>query len=237
METIIRLLTPATCLACQNSGQELCDGCSVDKLMATNPICYSCKARSNDCRTCDKCRVSSVKPTYLWSVCRFEGFAKKLVYKMKFDSNRQIARRLAELIDDTVPYGEFDCVTYVPTAPKRRRERGFDHAKLIARTFAKKRRLPFFKALARIDNTRQLGASKNARKIQAEKAYRYIGKRNREQVTRNKRERRPRKTSGPSVKILIVDDVLSTGATMEACTKLLRQNGFKQVSGAVFARR
>ena len=231
MELITRLLTPAVCLLCQNIGKELCDACSLDRLIATNPICYSCKARSDDCRTCTKCRSRSVKPKYLWSVCRFEGIAKKLVYKMKFDSNRQIARILAELLDDMVPYGVFDCVTYVPTAPKRRRPRGYDHAKLMARTLAKNRRVPVIKTLARIDNTRQLGATKNARRLQAERAYRYIGER---KTSLPAHWRGARISRG---KVLLIDDVLSTGATMEACTRLLRQNGFKEVSGAVFARR
>jgi len=150
-------------------------------------------------------------------VTKYDGEAKRVVYKMKFDSNRDIARYIARKLDETLPLIDFDVVTYCPTSPKRVRQRSYDHAKLIAKEFAGLRGLKWQKLLKKVDSSRQLGKSRVNRRKQAQKAYKYVGPKYRYKY------------------LLIIDDVISTGATIEACTSMLRKNCATNVYAACFA--
>jgi competence protein ComFC len=141
-----------------------------------------------------------------------------MVYQMKFDSSRAMARLIAGKLYDTVPFVDFEVVTYLPSASSRVRNRGYDHAGLIAKTFARRRGLFFERLLVRHGQARQLGASRAERKRQAEATY--FAKRNLNYEN-----------------VLLIDDVISSGASLEAATKVLRRAGVKNVYAAVFARR
>jgi predicted amidophosphoribosyltransferase len=137
---------------------------------------------------------------------------------MKFDSHRAMARLIADKLYDTVPFVEFDMVTYLPTASSRIRKRGYDHSRLIAKTLAMRRGLQFGKLLVRHGQARQLGSTKIVRRQQAEASY----------------------LAKPNLNfshVLVIDDVISSGASLEAATQQLRRAGVKNVYAAVFARR
>lgn len=219
LEPIIKLLTVEECGICAEQNFLICDGCWREFFFPTHPVCYSCSARADDYSTCKSCRRKSVKPRHVWSSVRYDGEAKRLIYRMKFDSNRDIARLIAAKLTEVAPLISFDLVTYVPSSPKRIRQRGYDHAKLIASEFAKLRNLKFAKTLKRVGNSRQVGKSRAERHIQAENSYELI-----KQIPKPDH-------------VLLMDDVVSTGATIEACTKLLRRAGIKKVDAACFAKR
>jgi predicted amidophosphoribosyltransferase len=105
----------------------------------------------------------------------------------------------------------------VPTASKRVRQRGFDHAELLAKKFALLRGLPFRNLLKRVSQSRQFGADRITRKQQIKGVFKY-----------NYR------LSGEIV--LLIDDVVSTGATIEESAKFLKEAGAKRIHVAVFAR-
>jgi ComF family protein len=109
-------------------------------------------------------------------------------------------------------------ITYVPTANARVRERGYDQAALIARELSRQVGSPCVPLLARVGGQRQLGQGRAARKKQMEGAFRVL----KPALLQNKH-------------VLLVDDVLTTGATCEAAARVLRQAGAKRVSAAVFA--
>jgi predicted amidophosphoribosyltransferase len=97
--------------------------------------------------------------------------------------------------------------------------RGYDQAVLIAQSVAERSSLPYATALARKSDGRQVGANKYDRSIQARSAFRPT----KQYFIQNK-------------DILIIDDVVTTGATMEAAAAVLKQAGARSVSGAAFAR-
>jgi len=121
-----------------------------------------------------------------------------------------MAQKFTELPPGTV-------VTYAPTAAKRVRVRGYDQSKLIARQLAKELGLPFRPLLMRTGNTRQLGANKQQRKKQVEDVFSV------------------RPTVAPHACVILVDDVITTGATMEASAATLKRAGAERVIGAAFA--
>jgi len=218
IEQIINVLTPTECYLCAAAGDAICFSCYESQLEQTVPCCYSCRARSDTFRTCPRCRATNICPKNLWAAVQFDGETKRLIYKMKFDSNRQIARLIANKLCDIVPHLHFDVITYLPTASSRVRKRGFDHSKLIAKTFAKQRGYKFATLLSRQGQARQLGASKAERKRQAVASY----------------FAKPNINHG---NVLVIDDVISSGASLEAATTVLRHSGVKNVYAAVFARR
>ncbi len=114
-----------------------------------------------------------------------------------------------------------DClVVPVPTATGRRRERGFDHAALLARYIARQLKLEFVSALARLGQSRQVGAGRSQRLKQSELNYR---------------------VARPSLiaerHILLVDDVITTGATIQAATRTLKQARAKSVNALAFVKK
>lgn len=143
----------------------------------------------------------------------------KLIYMLKFGRTYAVAQRIAEILDDICPQLPNNTViTYVPSSPNRIRARGYDHTRLIANSFARLRNLKCQSLLIKTNSSRQVGADKKTRFIQANKSYTISGK----------------KTAKMN-KIVVIDDIATTGATLGACTSLLKKAGFKDVDCLVFA--
>jgi ComF family protein len=109
-------------------------------------------------------------------------------------------------------------ISYVPTANTRVRSRGYDQAELIARELSQNKPLPFMRTLLRVGDGRQVGQNRQVRKNQMAQAFTVT---NLEQIK--------------DKHILLVDDVLTTGATCEAAAKVLLDAGARRVSAVVFA--
>ncbi|MBA3757244.1 ComF family protein [Candidatus Saccharibacteria bacterium] len=110
-------------------------------------------------------------------------------------------------------------VVPIPTATSRMRQRSFGHAELLAGHLSKILKIESCCALGRLGQQRQVGSRREARRAQAGGSY-YL--------------RRPNLVKGRSV--LLIDDVVTTGATLAAATQMLRQSGAKHVDALVFAK-
>lgn len=110
-------------------------------------------------------------------------------------------------------------VVPVPTATERVRQRGFDHARLLAKKVAEQLNLELAMPLRRYGQANQIGARRAQRLRQQEGVYQIND---------------ARKVAGRNV--LIIDDVVTTGATLRAVTKVLRRAGAKHVDALVFAK-
>jgi ComF family protein len=220
MRLIIRLLNlvaPDDCTGCQAEGSILCPECAerIDCLPAT---CYVCGKLSRNFRPCLNC-INKWRPQHVWFYGAYKDLPAELVKALKFDQKRSAAKAMAKLLDQALPYfAEPPLVTFVPTASSRRRERGFDQAQLIGKELAKLRGWPITALLHRQAKVRQLGAGRATRRAQLKKAFRPINA----SLIKN-------------THILLVDDVVTTGATIEACTKTLLKAGASAVDCAVFA--
>ena len=137
---------------------------------------------------------------------------------MKFTPDRQLAEELGRLLAVSLPPLAIDFITYIPTDTSRVRQRGFDHAKLIAQAIAVDRGVPLHDVLGRRRHTRQLGSSRRKRF---------------EQMSDTFVVRAPGAVNDKTV--LLIDDVFSTGATMLAATEQLKQAGARRIYGAVLA--
>lgn len=146
------------------------------------------------------------------------GVIKQALNDYKFESMREGAWELARLLDATLPHlPASTVVTWVPTAAGHIRQRGFDHAALLAKRFARLRGLRAMPLLTRKHSLSQHELSRTARLKAAKEAF---------MVSNSTLPE-----SG-----LIIDDILTTGATLEACAKLLKAAGVSEVYVAVVAR-
>lgn len=145
----------------------------------------------------------------------YEGTARELIARVKYRNRRTAVPWLADAMV-AVLVEEVDVVTWVPTTPDRRRARGFDHAELLARAVGDRIAIPTRGLLTRGAGPAQTGRSRRLR------------------VEGPPLRARPA-LAGQSV--LLVDDVVTTGATLRAGAQALRAAGSGAVLGLVAARR
>jgi ComF family protein len=219
LERIISLLAPHTCLICGSEGSLLCAWCAPDAVQTIPERCYRCRAISQDSQVCASCRKKTPLD-HVWVGSVYDGTAKQLIRKLKFEHGKAASHVIAALLDESLPHiPQGTVITYVPTATKRVRLRGYDHAKLIATHFAKRRGLECTPLLTRHGHSRQVRSTKTARAQQAAQSY------------TAKHAKTPYKT------VLLIDDILTTGATIEAASRILKKSGVKRINAAVFAQK
>ncbi len=216
LERIIGIIAPHECIVCAQEGSLLCQTCADEMLSPVPSRCYRCKAVTENHATCVSCRRSSVL-TRVNVRTEYGEVAKKLLHKIKFERARAGAQTVAhEISRCNFDVGNYDIIVPVPTASVRRRQRGYDQSILIAEILGRAQQVSVQTCLLRIGNSRQVGTKRAARKEQMKNAFVVWGD------VRGKR-------------ILLVDDVVTTGATLESAARALRQDGAKNVGAVVFA--
>lgn len=219
-EKLLGLLAPFTCLSCGEEGSLLCDWCRPDTLLPLPSRCYRCMTATTESAVCATCRKQT-RLRHVWVATEYEGAAKQLVSRLKFERASAAADVMAVQLDAVLPYLPPDTVVvHVPTATSRVRMRGYDQAQLVARALARRRGWRAMQLLARLGQTRQVGAVRETRRRQLQQAY----------LPRNHAAIR-------GAKLLLIDDVLTTGATIEAAARTLREAGAQQVDAALFAQK
>jgi predicted amidophosphoribosyltransferase len=190
------------------------------------PLCGACgspsAATSAICSTCSRAlagagggitEVPGVGPV-TWAA-PYTGVPRDLVTALKFGHRLALAGPIAQAIAAAVDPAPLTAVVPVPPAPARRRHRGFDPAELIAGELAKQLGLPRGKPLRRENGPRQVGRPRS------------------ERLAVPPRVRAVAEAHG---RPLLIDDVLTTGATLAACARALRDAGATGIHAAVFAR-
>ncbi len=225
LDLAIGWLAPPVCVICTREGSALCVSCAAAEIIPYGEHCWSCGAVSAGGRTCERCRLPG-SPRHVWITTNYEAAAQELVKKYKFGHQRAAADSLADLMIQT--FQDFNghqslpdyLVVPVPTATSRLRQRGFDHSVLLAKLIGRQLKLENGSVLSRLGQARQLGAKRSVRLSQP--ADNYLVK-------------APNAIKGRD--ILLIDDVVTTGATIRAATKVLRAAGARRVDALVFAKR
>jgi competence protein ComFC len=190
----------------------------MDDLSSKQPaICFACGRASAGSRTCELCSPSTKLRGVSVGV-HYGGAVKELILQLKFHRLRAATEAAADLLmRSTGSWPPIDVITSVPVAAARYRERGYNQSELIARLVARRLGLPYSSLLMRATSTHQIGLDRRSRLEQVAGAF-FATKR----------------LSGQYV--LVVDDVVTTGATLSECAAVLQASGASGVWGAAVAR-
>jgi len=183
--------------------------------------CAACGARGPS--PCAGCRAQLRPPPALpppvavdrlRSLLSYDGAGRELVARLKYRNARASLPWLAAGMAALVDRREVDVVTWVPTTGRRRRSRGFDQGRLLASAVASVLDRPCRATLRRLPGPAQTGRTLSERRTGPR-----FGARGR-----------------PSGRVLLVDDVCTSGATMTAAARALRSAGVARVEGLTTAR-
>jgi len=180
--------------------------------------------RSEPGPVCGSCRRRAPGFDYARSAAAYEDVMREALHAFKFRGRRALAAPLGDLMgemDGRLPAGVPALLLPVPLHPRRERERGFNQASLLARRVGRAWRVPvrddvLVRAVATPSQT-ELDAP--ARRANVRDAFRL---------------RRPETITGCHV--LLVDDILTTGATLSECARCLREGGAATVGALTVAR-
>lgn len=218
IENAIALVAPHRCVVCALEGELLCFACQQTNLIPVPSRCYRCHGLTRQHSVCRSCR-SSVKINHAWVATQYEAVAKELLYKLKFARARAGAVAIARVIDSSLPDLPPEVIVcHIPTANHRVRTRGYDQAEEIAKSLCRLKGWKRKNLLVRTGRSRQVGSSRKERFKHLEKAL---------MIRKN--------VDLKGEHVLLIDDVTTTGATIEAASKIIKSAGAKTVDAAVFA--
>ncbi len=220
-------LAPHICKGCGVIGRSLCECCIFNILRVKYRKCVFCGATTSDKRLvqhgniCANCaRTAPFIRAFVAGERR--GVLQKLVDEFKFHSERGSAGVMACLLDGILPDSLPSDMVIVPltTVSRNVRIRGFDHMKIVAQKLARMRGLIVAPhVILRTNNlTQHFMETVDARRRNAEKSF-----------ATNPRAKVPER-------ILLIDDIITTGSSVKATAEALRQAGAKEVWLAVVAR-
>lgn len=219
LERTISIIAPHRCFSCSKESNVLCVSCGASVFSEQPEVCYLCNKPTVDSRPCKAC-APHTDIAHVWMAATYDGVVKKMIRAYKFERVRAAYAPLAAAMLDTLPYFDEPLVlVHIPTSSVHARQRGYDHARLLAREVAKSQKWSHADALRRRHNLRQVGANRAQRQRQAESAFEL---------------RSARGLAGAHV--LLVDDVTTSGATLTAAARLLRQAGAIRVDAVVAAK-
>lgn len=219
-EKLLAFVAPYDCIICGSEGKVFCDYCRFEHVIAPPSRCAGCLRQTSDFETCPKCRPK-LRASHIWIASEYAGAARALTRKLKFAGAREAAIVMARSIHETTPHfdGDFFAVP-MPTITKHLRVRGFDHSRLLARRVAQYKRMKYLPVLCREGQTRQVGSSRAMRQKQVKQTM-FV----------------PPLHNLKGANILLVDDVMTTGASIGEATRALKAAGARKVYAAVFAQK
>jgi ComF family protein len=220
---VLDLIYPPSCVVCSKGDAWLCERCAGELPLADGNRCRRCWLPLREDGDCRSCRAYLPAFTSLRSAFRNEAEVKQLVYGLKYRGESVLAPSMGRLMAERFApeLTDIDLIVPVPLAPGRQRSRGFNQAERLANAVASVIDRPVVPALKRLRPTASQARSADAaaRRRNVEGAF---GVRDAAAVQ--------------GKRILLIDDVATTGATLDACARPLLAAGATDVGALTFAR-
>ena len=232
LQAFLSLFYPATCVVCSENiecSQYLCDACRSRAPRIVAPFCAKCSEPFPGAITqtfrCANCEHRTLHFDCAVAAYRSRGLVRRIVHQFKYSGQRYLRFPIAEWLGETMRDPRLagrplDVIVPVPLHPARQRERGFNQAALLAERLGHSTGLPLYPALERIRYTTTQTVHDRAERIE-----------NLRGAFRLRKNRDVR-----DLRVLLIDDVLTTGSTLSECARVLKAAGAVSVHAATAAR-
>jgi len=220
------LLFPPRCAGCRKSGSVLCSACLQQCAPITQPFCLRCGMPLPSPGLCRRCKMDPLSLSGLRAAYIYQGTLRSCIHALKYGGNRRLAGPLGTLLARA--YRDFDLradmIVPVPLHSERQRLRGFNHARMLAEVCAASAGVPLRDdVLVRERATAaQAELTASERRQNVEGAFRCLPAWSADKLY--------------GCSILLIDDVCTTGSTLEACAAPLFAAGAASVWALVLAR-
>ena len=231
---LLHILFPRTCFSCGkdldwDATFPLCPTCENGLTLPGPLICARCgvvlKSGGAHCFHCRGSKEDTFKCKIIRSACNFNEFSRGLVHALKYQGADYVAPYMGEFMARRfsmfTQFADVNLVIPVPLYKARLKKRGYNQSELLARAFCKAANLT-------LDTTSLL-------RVRDTQSQTHLGRKERQENMADAFT----VSNPPTVKgktILLIDDVATTGATLEACAQALRKAGAKRIMAFTFAR-
>lgn len=225
-DLFLHIFFPRTCFCCGRDIERkkqalLCPACSKNLKTPGELVCKRCglplPSGGAHCFNCRGSKAAKYKCSFIRSALIFNEPSRALIHAFKYEKFSSIAKFFAPLMYKTYrenpPYFEAEIIAPIPIHKSRLRKRGFNQARLLAEELSKYNNIPVEDILIRKHKTKsQTSLNKIQRKENIKDAFEL--------------------KKGCNIKgkaIILIDDVCTTGATLEECAKVLKSAGAREV--------
>lgn len=200
----------------------MCDECRSGLVWVVTQKCYYCGKLSEDGKTCDGCRRKTALDGLVVGIHFEEGPIQQAIYEIKYGGNYEIGAVLVGVLLEKYKGNKLlersDYISFVPQHRSRQRLRGYNQSKILASLLAKELGRECYSLL-----DKKVPTAPQAELLRRERMANLIG--SFEAVCQLNGQR-----------VILVDDVATTGATLAECARVLKTAGARQVYGLVIAR-
>jgi ComF family protein len=224
-QALLDLLYPPRCVSCQNPDAWLCRHCLNNILFIKAPFCERCgTSLATPLSSCGQCHKNPLK--YIDGIRAASLFKnnpiRPAIHYLKYNTRKAVAAILGQILAEAYQRYDLsaDVIVPVPLHPARLRERGYNQSELLARNVGRILSLPInTTTLQRVRQTKsqmELGAEERYRNVVGA----FICRDN----------------ALAGQRVLLIDDVSTTGSTLDACADALKQGGVSSVWGLTLAK-
>lgn len=230
LDFILSILYPKRCVFCKSGGRFICDNCFSKIAFLEYQLCGICQKGSIDGMTHPKCRTKWSIDGIISSIA-YHGAVKRLIYQFKYPPylsalKEDLGSLLYEGLIQQESFMQFILkenivLTSVPLHKSRLNQRGYNQSELLAKFISEKLKIPYLNLIERKSKTApQYRLKKELRLKNISDAF-VINKKYKENIK--------------GLNTVLVDDIVTSGATMRECAKVLKKGGVAKVLGAVLA--
>ena len=223
IELVVDSFFPRRCVGCGKLGTFICSECRQKLPRLLPPLCPHCGRPQASGIVCPDCRRRQTEIDGIRSPFRFDEVIRKAIHQLKYRNLKTISPCLVELLADYLRSNQLDgeALTYVPLHPRRLRERGYNQSKLLAKELSKRIDLPVIEdCLIRVKHAQPQVRARDVEERQRNVADAFVC--------------RDEKVYGKQ--LILIDDVCTSGATLESCAVALKNKGVVSVWGLTLAR-
>jgi ComF family protein len=219
---VFDLIFPKFCVGCGIEGTWLCNNCKKDILLVESQVCPDCLKISQQGKYCKDCRKKYALKGIMCACYFEEGPTREIIHNFKYNSVTELQGVLGDILYRVFKKSDLliDLITFAPLHRKRMAQRGYNQSEILTQKLSEKSKIKYQSLLIKKRSTkRQVELTGKLRRKNLTGVFSIIKGIN----IKNKR-------------ILIIDDITTTGATLDECAKVLKSAGAREVWGLVVAR-